>query len=59
MCNDCCRGKAVSILYSEHVFVALVIWNAEGESVHMHARVCVCEREGEGEREGGRESIMQ
>ena len=26
--NDCCRGKAISITYSECVFVALVIQHA-------------------------------
>jgi len=27
-CNHCCSGKAVSITYSENVFVALVIQHA-------------------------------
>ena len=27
-CNDCCSGKAMSIEYSEDVFVALVIQHA-------------------------------
>ena len=27
-CNHCCCGKAISITYSERVFVALVIQNA-------------------------------
>jgi hypothetical protein len=28
-CNQCCYRKAVSIIYSESVFVALVIQHAE------------------------------
>jgi hypothetical protein len=27
-CNHCCNGKAISITYSEYVFVALVIQHA-------------------------------
>jgi hypothetical protein len=35
--NHCCREKAISITYSEYVFVALVIQNAKGmRSITCH-----------------------
>jgi len=33
--NYCCRGKAVSIAYSERVFVALLIWHRAHELFYI------------------------
>ena len=48
VCNHCCSGKAISITYSECVFIDVGIQPAERESesvracVHACARACAC-----------------
>jgi len=34
-CNNCCSGEAISITYSEHVFVALGIQHAHAPYCHL------------------------
>ena len=54
--------KQLSILYSERMFVALVIWNANRESLLACMHMCVSEKERKrrgGESERKRERVMQ